>query len=260
MRFRNGHRSFKTPACDSSTKCCVMNTEFPSPFRQAHRLSAVCYQAATAAISRLLSRGRPAAIFCAIVTIIVLAFNAVGSRRLSPHVSKEISEAIVTEPAFANPYTTSTIISECLDVWIQAPPQHGCIASVLCGPLSVTRFAVDRMDFASPLSLKTPTTKFVARSQCITIGDDSGCPTFAIAFPQNQVVTVTPSEANGGQPPKRRGACQVFNPVIESRQVTGFGRINYSHDEFLSSEGLLWLEPADVRASVRLASFYHQAV
>jgi len=104
---------------------------------------------------------------------------------------------------------------------------------------------------ASATSLPAPET-FIAKNcrccqRCVSAITE--------AVPNDQVFTASAGERDNCQSLKPL-AGQIQNSLTEFRKLKTLAMINNSHDQFLVSEGRLWLGPTQRYSAARLASLY----
>lgn len=213
-----------------------------------------CFAAAgnsnkAALVPGLFRRSCPHAITWAIVAIAVATLNRVFWRWTPAHVCKELFKRV--SPFFADRNPAIPIVVVGLVALIVASANHMAPHSVFGTIGHSVSCGASLCCFANEATATSSCTAFKATHR----DQDLNAIVLANAIPEGFTSEISPAPRSNKKPTESFSS-EINTPLCVSRWVCGFDRIGDSHNAFLSVEGKLWLEPADVSASVRLASFY----
>jgi hypothetical protein len=108
-------------ASQSSADCAQLDTGYPRPIGEAHRLAAVGQFARRPLVAVLVLARDPATVFRLVVAIVVATFD-LEAWRARPHVFEESLER--TPPASAHANTSAAVAVEFADLGVVAPLLH----------------------------------------------------------------------------------------------------------------------------------------
>lgn len=218
------------------------------------RKSRCVFRPSFSAIARLLLARGPFAVTRLIIAIIIDAFNLKVARRPFSHILKEGLKRLA--PPLANSYP-ATSIPRIADIYCHfASTNHR-------PPAFVGRAFCHAV-------LNAPSASYVARKAAaasrafadVLMSQSSGrakreASAVAMTEPNHKVCFGSSSKPENSES-RESLSSQIDDPMVKFRKVGRLGRINSSHEIFLSREGRLWLEPSGVTAPCRLASFYQK--
>lgn len=211
------------------------------PFGDCKRFSVQGQEMIIAAISRLFRFRRPSAIAGFIVSACVwVAVNAVPFTGTFSHVGEESLKGIA--PAVADENAATAVPIESCRVLAFAAVNHR--PPTLIGRAS--SHSVRNTSLSRYVENQTTATAFIpswSLAHKLRAGGDRSIAAVAKAFPHQQGSLISTGEANDLKATET-AARQVGGILPKlARRLGGLGRIEFSHDEFLSSEGAFWLEP-----------------
>ena len=203
-----------------------------------------CLTTTATLVCVLFAHCRPAAVAGFVVAVVVwVSINAVAPGWSMAHISQESFKGI--QPSFTDGNATATIVGK-MRVRFPGTPLDHAVPGVVRQPLGV---AVNYPSRGGQFILNTPAASGCSSQQVVRVNKCKSTIATAFAFPYRTVMTVLSSKLDNSELPE----CST-GKIDASPE--NFVTINFSHDEVLHERTELWLEPADVCASVRLASFY----
>jgi hypothetical protein len=211
-----------------------------NPIGHTLRLSTDSDQPASSLVSSLITVCSPNAVARLVVAVVVLALNCVASDGDWAHIRNEVFKY---QPAIANSNPPSAVTFKSLVAGLETPPLHCRPPGILwgfCHPMSYKNFA---MGFCYQAAARSR----MSSTQRVSSSNGRGAATakrwVAQALPHHLFVPVLSGDPNSPQASKL-----LIADVFESS--TARVSLALSHDVRLSMQGDVWLEPADVSASV----------
>lgn len=236
--------SLNAPSAVQSTgERSLGNSVLRGPVGNAKAFALIRNKPIASGVASLRVAGCPYAVSRLVIAVHIFAFNAMAIAGPWPHVDIEVLERV--SPAVADCNSATAVIRVAVIVRVSASLNHAVPRIVFTR--SVHSVGGDRF----PDSLASEAS---ARQALLLVqrgGDNQlSCAALASAQPIGTVPLALHSFVGKNLPAANRTVGQIFYVLGKAT------KISISHEPFLSTEGKLWLEPADVSASVRLASFY----
>jgi len=208
-----------------------------------------------AAVVCLLCSCSPSAVARLVISVVINTVYRIVEAWPLAHVITKCLERI--QPSFTNRYSAFAIAVKSCCKRAKTSVFHR-LPRFVSGRISL---AVRRAACPRDINCKASTGAVLlpddCRSQAVRCGKRavSAC---AIAVPYYQVSSVPACERDDRQSSECL-ASKVENSVVEFRKLKTFAMINLSHDQFLVSEGRLWLEPKRRYSAARLVSLYSRS-
>jgi hypothetical protein len=231
---------------DANPLCPLLNTE-----RFAVMLNHYCRRFLSPVVC-LLRTCRPSAVAGLIITIIVDAVYRIIEARAFSHIIAKSLKRI--QPSIANRDSAFAVAVKASCKRSKTSVFHSLPRSIRC----TFGFTMSDAPVASHIDCEASARTLLATQNLAA--QAIGCcqraiSAFTLAVPNDQVLAVSACERNDGKSAESLPS-EVENSVIEFRTLKTFAMINLSHDQFLVSEGWLWLEPKRRYSAARLASLY----
>lgn len=252
-----GEHFFNWPFEPSSVMNCGRpDSKAIGPLINCHRFALKLNEQARlflSAIVCLFSSCRPSAVAGLIIPVVVDAVNRVVKAWTLAHVVTKSIKRV--EPSIADRYAAFTVAVKAGCQRAKTAVSHRLPRFVGNAVAATVRDApvfrnIDRKTPATPASVAN---RFISQIRtCSKAFISAGAST----SPNNKVIYVASRKRNDSEPAECLPG-EVENSVVEFRTLKTFAMINLSHDQFLFSEGRLWLEPMQCYSTVRLASLYN---
>lgn len=226
---------------ETAAKNGGLYSEFLRPVFKAHGSTIMRQEASAAPIPSLLFVRCPSHVARFVVAIVVDSLKRVLTAWARPHVGVKVCKRL--SPAVAYHYATTAVIFICLACGYVAPCLHGQPDIMLASSAAAMRLPGSAVNIAHCAS----TAFAVSPAQVAGV---HGTLSSACAATQPHDLSISLAVVRDDRVQTERLTCQVF----ETRAGWKYNLL--SHDVTLLERVAEWLEPADVCASVRLASFY----
>lgn len=243
------------PAPSSVVNCSRLNANSFRPFIDGKRLSVELNKQSRLlflSIVRLFCSRCPSAVTRLIVAVVVNAVNRIIKAGTFAHVIAKCLKRV--QPSITDRDSAFSVAVESGRERTKATIFHRV-------PRAISwriGFAVGNTSFSGNINREASATSSPVANRLIP-QVRTGPKTFVAAraqtVPDYEVLGVSPRKGNDGKSAESVPS-EVENSVIEFRTLKTFAMINLSHDQFLVSEGWLWLEPKRRYSAARLASLY----